>query len=87
MLGDKGYLASKYQLSLFENHRIRLETPMRVNQHNYKRQPYIYTKSRKRIETLFSQLCDQFMIRKNYAKFFDGFKTSTSFNLTEISII
>ncbi|MCH2196026.1 MAG: IS982 family transposase, partial [Kordia sp.] len=26
-------------------------------------------------ETLFSQLCDQFMIRRNYAKSFDGFKT------------
>ena len=31
-------------------------------------------KSRKRIETLFSQLCDKFMIRRNYAKSFDGFK-------------
>jgi len=36
---------------------------------------YIFRKSRKRIETLFSQLCDQFMIRRNYAKSFQGFKT------------
>ncbi|NAW50038.1 transposase, partial [Elizabethkingia argentiflava] len=34
----------------------------------------MFRKPRKRIETLFSQLCDQFMIRRNYAKSFDGFK-------------
>ena len=32
-------------------------------------------KKEKRIETLFSQLCDQFMIRRNYAKTFKGVKT------------
>ena len=33
-----------------------------------------FRKSRKRIETLFSQLCDQFKIRNNYAKSFEGLK-------------
>lgn len=47
---------------------------MRRNHHGYKPQAYIFRKSRKIIETLFSQLCDQFMIRRNYAKSFDGFK-------------
>jgi len=47
---------------------------MRNNQLNYKKQPYIFRKKRKRIETLFSQLCNQFKIRKNYAKSFEGFK-------------
>lgn len=28
-----------------------------------------------RIETVFSQLCDQFMIQRNYAKSFTGFKS------------
>ncbi|HQP04385.1 MAG TPA: transposase [Bacteroidales bacterium] len=36
---------------------------------------YIHKLTEKRIETLFSQLCDQFMIRRNYAKSFEGFKT------------
>lgn len=75
LLGDKGYLSSKYQLDLFETANIKLKTPMRNNQKNYKPQPYIFRKSRKRIETLFSQLCDQFKIRNNYAKTFEGFKT------------
>ncbi|MFV0310371.1 MAG: transposase, partial [Dysgonomonas sp.] len=31
-----------------------------------------FAKARKRIETIFSQLCDQFMIVRNYAKQTDG---------------
>ena len=70
ILGDKGYLSANYQLDLFENRKIKLEIPMRKNQHNYKKQSYIFRKKRKRIETLFSQLCNQFRIRNNYAKSF-----------------
>jgi len=47
---------------------------MRKNQRNYSKQPYLFRKFRKRIETLFSQLCDQFMIRRNYAKSFKVLK-------------
>jgi hypothetical protein len=68
LLGDMGYLSARYQLDLFETANIRLETPMRRNQRNFKAQPYVCKKYRKRIETLFSQLCDQFMIRRNYAR-------------------
>lgn len=38
----------------------------------------IFIKARKRIETLLSQLCDQFTIRRNYAKSFQGLKTIIS---------
>ena len=69
------YLSQSIQLDLFQTANIKLETPKRVNQKDYKSQPYIFRKSRKRIETLFSQLCDQFRIRNNYAKSFEGFKT------------
>jgi hypothetical protein len=68
LLGDRGYISESIQLDLFQSVNIKLETPKRANQMNYKPQPYIFRKSRKRIETLFSQLCDQFMIRRNYAK-------------------
>jgi len=43
---------------------------MSVNQHDDQKRPYSFRKTRKRIETLFSQLCDQFLIRRNYAKSF-----------------
>ena len=87
LLGDKGYLSKEQQLDLFETVKIKLEIPMRSNQKEYSNQPYIFRKSRKRIETLFSQLCDQFMIRRNYAKTFQGFKTRILPKITAMTII
>lgn len=87
LLGDMGYLSIDYQLDLFESSQIKLQTPMRKNQKNYQQQPYIFRKSRKRIETLYSQLCDQFMIRRNYAKTFDGFKTRVLSKITALTMI
>lgn len=60
---------------------------MRRNQKDYKPQAYIFRKSRKRIETLFSQLCDQFMIRRNYAKSFDGFKNRVLSKMMALNVI
>lgn len=87
LIGDKGYLSTKIQLNLFETCNIKLNTPMRNNQKRYKEQPYIFKKSRKRIETLFSQLCDQFMIRRNYAKSFEGFKTRILAKITALTTV
>lgn len=87
ILGDRGYLSETIQLDLFESVNIKLETPKRINQKNYKPQSYIFRKSRKRIETLSSQLCDQFLIRRNYAKTFDGFKTRILAKITSLTLI
>lgn len=87
LIGDRGYLSAKIQLNLFETCQIKLSTPMRNNQKEYKKQPYIFRKKRKRIETLFSQLCDQFMIRRNYAKSFLGFKTRIISKITALTAI
>lgn len=87
LLGDKGYLSATWQLDLFETVNISLETPMRRNQKNYRKQPFVFRKTRKRIETLFSQLCDQFMIRRNYAKSFLGFKTRVLSKITAMTTI
>ena len=87
ILGDKGYLSSNQQINLFETANIKLEVPMRKNQKGYQKQPFIFRKSRKRIETLFSQLCDQFMIRRNYAKSFQGFKTRILSKITALIVI
>jgi hypothetical protein len=87
ILGDKGYLSADYQLDLFESKQIKLEVPMRRNQYNFKKQAYVFRKSRKRIETLFSQLCDHFMIRRNYAKTFNGFKTRILSKITSLTMI
>ena len=66
---------------------IKLETPKRMNQVNYRPQPYVLRKSRKKIETLFSQLCDQFLIRRNYAKTFEGFKTRILAKITALTLV
>ena len=68
LIGDKGYLSKEHQVDLFSSCNIRLETPKRSNQKNREPFDYIFKRSRKRIETLFSQLCDQFMLKRNYAK-------------------
>jgi len=87
LLGDMGYLSTNVQLNLFESMQINLQTPKRKNQIDYVKQPYIFRKSRKRIETLFSQLCDQFMIRRNYAKSFDGFRTRILSKISALTLI
>jgi hypothetical protein len=87
VIGDRGYLSESIQLDLFQTVNIKLETPKRVNQKDYKPQAYIFRKSRKRIETLFSQLCDQFRIRNNYAKTFEGFKTRILAKITALTLV
>ena len=87
LIGDKGYISHQQQLNLFETANVKLEVPMRRNQDNYQKQPYVFSKTRKRIETLFSQLCDQFMIRRNYAKTFQGFKTRILSKITALTLI
>ncbi|MCI1686002.1 MAG: IS982 family transposase, partial [Prevotella sp.] len=72
IIGDKGYLSADIQLDLFETEHIRLECPYRKNQKDRKPIFVPFAKARKRIETVFSQLTDQFMIMRNYAKETDG---------------
>jgi len=87
LLGDKGYVGKEIQLDLFHTASIKLHTPMRANQKEFKAYPFVFRKSRKRLETLFSQLCDQFMIRRNYAKTFEGFRTRILSKITSVTII
>jgi len=87
ILADKGYLSAHYQLDLFESSNIQLDVPYRLNQKDFKPYPKLLCSKRKRIETLFSQLCDQFMIRRNYAKSFHGFKTIILSKITTVTVI
>lgn len=87
LIGDKGYLSREIQHDLFESRAIRLETPRRRNQLEFKPFRSEYRKTRKRIETLYSQLCDQFMIRRNYAKSFQGFATRILSKIAALTVI
>ena len=68
IIGDKGYIGTDIQLDLFESSQIKLEVPYRLNQKD--RQPIFapFSKVRKRVEIAYSQMVDQFMISRNYAK-------------------
>ncbi|WP_231572983.1 transposase, partial [Prevotella pectinovora] len=70
--GDKGYIGADVQLDLFETAHIRLECPYRLNQKDWKPTFIPFAKARKRIETIFSQLTDQFLVIRNYAKITNG---------------
>ena len=70
--GDKGYIGADVQLDLFETAHIRLECPCRLNQKDWKPTFIPFAKARKRIETVFSQLSDQFLVIRNYAKITNG---------------
>ena len=87
LIGDKGYLSKQVQLDLFHYSNVKLETPKRSNQKKESQWHPIFRKSRKRIETLFSQLCDQFRIRNNYAKTFEGFKTRILAKITALTLV
>ena len=45
LLGDRGYVSESIQLDLFLSVNIKLETPKRMNQVNYKPQTYVFRKS------------------------------------------
>jgi len=87
LIGDKGYLSKQIQIDLFHHSNVRLETPNRNNQKQQKAWHPIFRKSRKRIETLFSQLCDQMMLKRNYAKTISGLNTRLISKITAVTIL
>lgn len=74
LLGDRGYIGKSTQLRLFKDLSLKLYIPYRRNQKDFVKYPYKLKIVRKKIETVFSQFCDEFMIRRNYAKRFNGFE-------------
>jgi len=85
MLGDKGYLSAEVQQNLFDVANITLKVPYRLNQKDWKPPTWAYKKFRKRIETLFSQLDDQFMMIRNYTKQPTGLFTRTAAKIAALT--
>jgi hypothetical protein len=87
VLGDKGYISGPVQLALFQEQKIVVSTPLRRNQ----RAPGTWTRAkgrvRRRIETLFSQLLDQFALRLNYSKTTLGLFTKLSFKICALTCL
>jgi hypothetical protein len=87
IISDKGYIGRQHQINLFEVAGIELEIPLRSNQKEQKPTMWILKKVRKRIETVFSQLCDEFMMQRNYAKSFAGFKSRVLAKVTGLTVL
>jgi len=87
LIADKGYLSSTQQLDLFTTCSIELQTPRRANQKDYQKFSPIFKRTRKRIETLFAQLCDQFMLKRNYAKSVLGLSVRILSKITAVTLL
>jgi len=74
LIGDRGYIGLATQLRLFEELELKLDVPYRRNQKDYQQYSMIRKIQRKTIEVVFSQYCDEFEIKRNYAKRFGGFE-------------
>jgi hypothetical protein len=87
LIADKGYVSEPIQQDLFTTRQIKLFTPVKFGQHNKEPFPFIFMKSRKRIETLFSQLCDQLMLKRNYAKKTQGLSVRILCKITAVTML
>ena len=87
VIGDRGYISAEVQPDLFETANIRLEVPYRSSPKDWKPTFSAFAKARKRIETLFSQLCDRFMIGRNYAKETKGLFTRIIGKISALTIL
>lgn len=87
LLADKGYLSGKQQIDLFYSAGIELQTPMRRNQRGYRPWPKVFKTARRRVETVFSQLCDQMMLKRNYAKTFAGLRARLISKIASVTLL
>ena len=87
IMGDKGYLSASVQLDFFQTANITLDVPYRLNQKDWKPPTWPYKRFRKRIETVFSQLNDQLMMIRNYAKQPDGLFTRVAAKVAAFTML
>lgn len=87
LLGGKGYISSKCKIDLFHTVKIELITPKWRNLSDLGRYLYVFSKSRKRIETQFYQLNDPFLHKRNYATSVLGFCTYICSKITAFPIL
>jgi hypothetical protein len=89
LIGDKGYISKYFKRVLKEESKVSLLTDSRSNAkaQNVTFIPIPYRGKRKRIETLFSQLADQFKIQQNYAKTQLGYFTRVESKLLAMTIM
>ena len=89
LIADKGYLSQERQEQLKEDNKLLLYTPKRKNQclEEGPRRIPLFDRLRKQVERTYAQLKDQFLIERNYAKSFLGYKTRILFKVTALTLV
>jgi Transposase DDE domain len=87
MLGDRAYVSKTLQMELFEQYKVSLKVPFKINQIGYKKHPKKYKSKRQMVETFFSQMCDQFHLKRNYAKSYEGLAVRLASKLSSMSLL
>ena len=87
LVADKAYASRPIQTDLFTTRQIILKAPSKSHQNDKEHVPFILLKARKRIETLFSQLCDQLMLKRNYAKTTTGLSVRLLCKITAVTLL
>ena len=87
LLGDRAYISNPLQASLFEDYKVKLKVPFRMNQRNYKKHPKRLKSKRQMVETFFAQMCDQLNLKRNYSKSFEGLQARLASKLSAMSIL
>jgi hypothetical protein len=87
LLADRGYISAGQQLTLFQQTGVKIITPLKANMKIKNLWNYQRRKTRKTIETLFSQLCDQQLLKRNYAKTSDGLFARIVAKIASVSIL
>lgn len=87
VLGDKGYISAKVQLNLFETANITLRTPHKKNMKANESWTNTHQRTRRTIETRFSQLVEQFAIQRVRAKTQEGFQARVYAKIASITCL
>jgi len=87
LLGDRAYRSNPLQMDLSDQFKVKLKVPFRMNQKNYRKHPKKWKSKRQMIETFFTQMCDQFHLKRNYAKSYNGLVARLTSKLSAMALL
>lgn len=87
LITDKGYVSEDWQQAFRTYNNVLLYTPKRKNQNGSVRFVALFDRLRRQVERTYAQLKDQFLIERNYAKSFWGYKTRILTKITALTMI
>lgn len=88
LIGDKGYLSQDWYERFKTQNNTLLYCPKRKNQcSNPPRFIALFDRIRRQVEQTYAQFKDQFLIERNYAKSFQGYKTRILSKVTALTLI